>query len=70
MSKETILYCYMNNKFEFTDENGNITEEIEEAAGYHNLEDAKVAKNDFDNPEEWKIVKKRIIYQLEEIIEQ
>ena len=70
MEQEKILYCYMNKEFEFTDENGNITDDLKEAAGYENLEDARIARDDFDEPEEWKIVKKKVIYRLEEIIEE
>ena len=70
MELEKILYCYMNKEFEFTDENGNITDDLKEAAGYENLEDARIARDDFDEPEEWKIVKIKVIYRLEEIIEE
>lgn len=70
MEQEKILYCFMNKEFEFTDENSNITDDLTEAAGYENLEDARIARDDFDEPEEWKIVKKKVIYRLEEIIEE
>lgn len=39
MSKENILYIFMNKNFEFTDEKGNITENIFEAAEYKDFED-------------------------------
>ena len=70
MEQEKILYCYMNKEFEFIDENGNITDDLKEAAGYENLGDAKIVRDDFDEPEKWKIVKKKVIYRLEEIIEE
>lgn len=70
MEQEKILYCFMNKEFEFTDKNSNITDDLKEAAGYENLEDARIARDDFDEPEEWKIVKKKVIYRLEEIIEE
>ena len=70
MSKEKILYCFMNNEFEFTDERGNITELIEEAEGYETIELARKEKENFDEPEKWKIVKKKIIYKLEEIVDE
>ena len=60
----------MNKNFEFTDEEGNITDDLKEAAGYENLEDAIIGRNDFDEPQEWKIVKKKIVYTLEEIVDE
>lgn len=70
MSKENILYIFMNKNFEFTDEQGNITEDIFEAAGYVDLERAREEREKFDEPEEWKIVKKRITMTLEEIVDE
>jgi hypothetical protein len=60
----------MNKNFEFTDEQGNITEDIFEASGYKDLERARKEREEFDEPEEWKIVKKRIIVALEEIVDE
>lgn len=70
MSKENILYVFMNKNFEFTDEQGNITEDIFEASGYKDLERARKEREEFDEPKEWKIVKKRIIMTLEEIVDE
>ncbi len=70
MSEELILYCFMNKNFEFTDERDNLTDDLKEAAGYKNLEDVIIARNEFDEPEEWKIVKKKITYTLEEIVDE
>lgn len=70
MNKEKILYCFMNNEFEFVDEQGNITEEIEEAAGFEDIEQAINERATFDEPEDWKIVKKKITFKLEEIIDE
>lgn len=70
MSKENVLYIFMNKNFEFTDEEGNITENIFEAAGYKDLERARKEREEFDEPEEWKIVKKRITVELEEIVDE
>lgn len=70
MREVSIIYCFMNKSFEFTDESGNITDDLKEAAGYKILEDAIIARNEFDEPEEWKIVKKRITYELEEIVDE
>nr|DAJ80928.1 MAG TPA: hypothetical protein [Bacteriophage sp.] len=70
MSKENVLYIFMNKNFEFTDEQGNITEDIFEASGYKDLERARKEREEFDEPEEWKIVKKRIIVALEEIVDE
>lgn len=68
--KEKILYCFMNNNFEFVDEQGNITDEIEEAAGYESLDKAIDERDGFDEPEEWKIIKKKVIFVLEEIVDE
>ncbi len=70
MSKIKILYIFMNNKFEFVDERGNIVEDIIEAAGYESLERAREEREEFDEPEEWKIVKKKITIELEEIVDE
>lgn len=70
MKEERILYCFMNKNFEFTDERDNITDDLKEAAGYERLEDARIARDEFDEPEEWKIVKKKITYELEEIVDE
>lgn len=70
MNKENILYIFMNKNFEFTDDKGNITEDIFEAAGYKNLERARKERKEFDEPEKWKIVKKRITVELEEIVDE
>ena len=47
MSKEKILYVYMNKNFEFIDEEGNITDDIFEAAGYTDLDRAIKERKDF-----------------------
>lgn len=70
VKEERILYCFMNKNFEFTDERDNITDDLKEAAGYERLEDARIARDEFDEPEEWKIVKKKITYELEEIVDE
>ena len=70
MSKENVLYIFMNKNFEFTDEEGNITENIFEAVGYKDLERARKEREEFDEPEEWKIVKERITVALEEIVDE
>lgn len=68
MFKEKVLYIYMNKNFEFIDEEGNITDDIFEAAGYKDLDKAIKEREEFDEPNEWKIVKKRITMTLEEIV--
>lgn len=70
MSKEKILYVYMNKNFEFVDEQGNITDDIFEAAGYTDLDRAIKERKDFDEPNEWKIVKKKVTMTLEEIVDE
>lgn len=70
MREESIIYCFMNKNFEFTDERDNITDDLKEAAGYRTLEGARTARDSFDEPKEWKIVKKRITYELEEIVDE
>lgn len=70
MREVKILYCFMNKNFEFTNERDNLTDELKEAAGFETLEQAVNYKKDFDNPEEWKIVRKRITYELEEIVDE
>lgn len=70
MSKEKILYVYMNKNFEFIDEQGNITDDIFETAGYADLDRAIKERKDFDEPHEWKIVKKKVTMTLEEIVDE
>lgn len=70
MFKEKVLYIYMNKNFEFIDEEGNITDDIFEAAGYTDLDRAIKEREDLDEPHEWKIVKKRITMTLEEIVDE
>lgn len=70
MNEETILYCFMNKNFEFIDERDNITDDIKEATGVGTLERAKEYRKELDEPEQWKIVKKKIIYRLEEIVDE
>lgn len=70
MFKEKVLYIYMNKNFEFIDEEGNITDDIFEAAGYKGLDRAIKEREEFDEPNEWKIVKKRITMTLEEIVDE
>lgn len=70
MEQQIVLYVFMNKNFEFTDDRDNLTDDLKEAAGYKKLEDARIARDDFDEPEEWKIVKKKVIYRLEEIVEE
>lgn len=60
----------MNKNFEFIDEEGNITDDIFEAAGYTDLDRAIKEREDLDEPNEWKIVKKRITMTLEEIVDE
>lgn len=64
------LYCFMNKHFEFVDKWGNVTDDLKEAKGFEKLEDAKRERETFDEPEEWKIVKKNIVFTLEEIVEE
>ena len=70
MKEEKILYCFMNKDFEFIGGDDDITDEIQEAVGFDELAVAKDCRNDLDEPEKWKIVKKRIIYFLDEIVEE
>ena len=70
MFKEKVLYIFMNKNFEFIDEEGNITDDIFEAAGYTDLDRAIKEREEFDEPHEWKIVKKRITMTLEEIVDE
>ena len=70
MFKEKVLYIYMNKNFEFIDEEGNITDDIFEAAGYTDLDRAIKEREEFDEPNERKIVKKRITMTLEEIVDE
>ena len=70
MFKEKVLYICMNKNFEFIDEEGNITDDIFEAAGYTDLDRAIKEREEFDEPHEWKIVKKRITMTLEEIVDE
>lgn len=70
MREERKLYIFMNKNFEFTDEYGNITEELREAVGYPTLEIAREERKTFDEPEEWKIVTKHIIITLGEIVDE
>ena len=59
--KSSIMYVYRNKSTgDFVDEDGNPTDEIYEAVGYPKLEDAIKALEDFDEPEEWYVVKKLI----------
>lgn len=67
MSEESIRYCYMNKNFKFIDEYFNITDELKEAIGYETLEEAIESRKELDEPDEWKIVRKKIIFTLEEI---
>ena len=70
MFKEKVLYIHMNKNFEFIDEQGNITDDIFEAAGCTDLDRAIKEREEFDEPHEWKIVKKRITMTLEEIVDE
>ena len=70
MFKENVLYIYMNKNFEFINEEGNITDDIFEAAGYTDLDRAIKEREEFDEPNERKIVKKRITMTLEEIVDE
>ena len=70
MFKEKVLYIYINKNFEFIDEEGNITDDIFEAAGYTDLDKVIKEREEFDEPHEWKIVKKRITMTLEEIVDE
>ena len=70
MFKEKVLYIYINKNFEFIDEEGNITDDIFEAAGYTDLGRAIKERENLDEPHEWKIVKKRITMTLEEIVDE
>ena len=70
MIEERIRYVFMNKNFEFVDERGNVVRSIVEAAGYKDLETAKKERATFDEPEEWKIVKKKITFELEEIVDE
>ena len=65
-----ILYCLMNNNFEFIDKYDNITDSIAEAAGYQTLAEAKAYRDECDEPNEWKIVKKSVDMTLDELIEE
>ena len=57
----SLLFVFRNKTTgEYVDEDGNPTDEIYEAVGYHKLEDATKALEDFDEPKEWYIVKKLI----------
>lgn len=57
----SLLFVFRNRTTgEYVDEDGNPTDEIYEAVGYLKLEDAIKALEDFDEPEEWYIVKKLI----------
>lgn len=69
MEEKHVIYTYMNKNFEFVDENGNIVYDLSEAAGYADLEIARKERANFDDPEEWKIVKKIITFRLDEIID-
>ena len=60
----------MNKSFEFIGEGDNITDDLIEAIGFEDLEVARAYKEDLDEPKEWKIVKKRIIFELEEIVDE
>lgn len=70
MKEERTLYIFMNKNFEFTDEEGNITEELREAFGFPSLARAREERETFDEPEEWKIVTKKITLELGEIIDE
>ena len=70
MFKEKVLYIYMNKNFEFIDEEGNITDDIFEAAGYTDLDRAIKEREEVDEPNEWKIVRKRLTMTLEEIVDE
>ena len=70
MREERTLYIFMNKYFEFIDEEGNITESLREASGYGNLDRAKEERETLDEPEEWKIVTKKVIFELGEIIDE
>ena len=69
MKEEKTLYCFMNKNFEFIGERDNITDDLKEAIGFEDYEVAKAYAEDFDEPEIWKIVKKKVTFTLEEIIE-
>ena len=57
----SLLFVFRNRiTGEYVDEDGNPTDEIYEAVGYPKLEDANKALKDFDEPEDWYIVKKLI----------
>lgn len=61
-TKSSLLFVFRNRETgEYVDEDGNPTEDIIEAVGYPKLEDATRALDDFDEPEEWYIVKKLIL---------
>lgn len=64
------LYCFMNKKIEFIGERDEIVNKLSEAIGFPELIAAKAYKEDLDEPDEWKIVKKKIIFKLEEIVEE
>ncbi len=70
MSEEEILYCFMNRNFEFVTYGDDLTDEISKAVGFDTIEKAKEYRNDFDEPKEWKIVKKKILFTLEEIVDE
>lgn len=70
MNKEKVLYCFMNKSFEFIDNDWNPTENIDEITGYTDIEEAKKQRKELDEPDEWKIVKIRVIKVLEEIIDE
>lgn len=68
MKFESKLFVYMNKKFEFIDDNGDVTKDIYEAVGYGSLEEAKKHLADFDEPTDWRIVTKYTNVEIGEIV--
>lgn len=60
-TKSSLLYIYRSKETgEFVDEDGDLTDDIYRATGYPLYSDALKGLEDFDEPENWYIVKKVI----------
>ena len=64
-TQSSLLFVYRNKTTgEYVDEDGNLTEDIYEAIGYKDIEDAKEYLSIFDEPDEWYIVKKIVTMNI------
>ena len=64
-TQSSLLFVYRNKTtWEYVDKDGNLTEDIYEAIGYKDIEDAKEYLSTFDKPDEWYIVKKIVTMSI------